>query len=218
MAETEAFAKLEEKKASPLRVLMRHPREVMIVIGLTMGGTLAFYTFTTYMQKYLVNTVGFSKDVATEISALALFVYMLLHPLVGALSDRIGRRPLLITFGIFGTLGTYPLLTALGQTRDPVVAFGLIMLGLAVVSCYTAVNAVVKAELFPVQIRALGVGLPYALALSVFGGSAEYVGLSFKDHGHESWFYIYISICIFGSLLVYTFMQDTHRTSRIDRD
>lgn len=220
MVETESF--VGQSAAGPsrhgLRELLRHPREVATVVGLTLGGTLAFYTFTVYMQKYLVLSAGMSKDDATAVSAAALFVFMLAQPVVGALSDRIGRRPLLIGFGVLGTLGTVPLFSALGPGVSPLQAFALILLALAAVSGYTAINAVVKAELFPVQVRALGVGLPYALAVSVFGGTAEFLALWFKQRGSESGFYWYITACIAVSLLVYLFSADTQRTSRIDRD
>jgi MHS family alpha-ketoglutarate permease-like MFS transporter len=188
------------------------------VIGLTMGGTLAFYTYTTYMQKFLVNSAGMSKDDATSISTAALFVYALLQPAFGALSDRIGRRPLLIGFGVLGVLCTYPILSTLKEAHDWWQAFGLIMAALVIVSGYTSINAVVKAELFPTEIRAIGVGLPYALALSVFGGTAEYVALWFKKIGHEDYFYWYVTACIACSLLVYIGMRDTRRHSRIVED
>ena len=97
-------------------------------------------------------------------------------------------------------------------------AFWLILAALAIVSGYTAINAVVKAELFPVEIRALGVGLPYALTVALFGGTAEYVALWFKNAGMESGFYWYVTACIAVSLLVYLWMPDTRQTSRIDRD
>lgn len=201
-----------------LRALLAHPREVAIVIGLTMGGTLAFYTYTTYMQKFLVNTVGLGRDTATLINAGTLLVYLLLQPAVGALSDRIGRRPVLIAFGVLGTLSTVPLLSALAQTRSAWVAFGLILVALVIVSGYTAINAVVKAELFPAEVRALGVALPYAVAVSLFGGSAEYVALWFKAHGHENGFYWYVTACIAVSLLVYAGMRETRTTSRMEAD
>jgi MHS family alpha-ketoglutarate permease-like MFS transporter len=89
------------------------------------------------------------------------------------------------------------------------------MVGLLIVSGYTSINAVVKAELFPGQIRALGVGLPYALTTAVFGGTAEYIGLWFKKTGHENFFYWYVTFCIFFSLIVYTTMKDTKQTSLI---
>jgi Arabinose efflux permease len=203
---------------APFRELMDYPREIATVVGLTAGGTVAFYTFTTYAQKFLANTAGFSKAAATEISALTLLLFMLAQPLVGYLSDRVGRRPVLMTFGVLGTLGTVPLLTALGAARTEGRAFALLMAALLAVSGYTAINAVVKAELFPTSIRALGVALPYAVAVSVFGGTAEYLALWAKSIGHERWFYWYVTACIAASLAVYATMPETRTTSRIVED
>lgn len=115
-----------------------------------------------------------------------------------------------------GTLTTVPILTALSATRDPLTAFLLVLTGLVIVSGYSAINAVVKAELFPTHIRAMGVGFPFAIAVALFGGSAEYAGLWFKSIGHETWFYWYITACVFLSLLVYGGMRDTRNASRIE--
>ena len=90
-----------------------------------------------------------------------------------------------------------------------------VCVALLISSFYSSISAVVKAELFPVEIRALGVGLPYAVAVSLFGGSAPFIGLWLKSIGHESWFYWYVTVCVFGSLLVYIFMREPQRTSRI---
>ncbi|MGH8032745.1 MAG: MFS transporter [Luteimonas sp.] len=224
MRETESFAASAKipgqasTQGSGLRALLQHPREVLTVIGLTMGGTLSFYTFTTYPQKFLVNTGGFSKADATLVSAASLFVFMALQPLVGALSDRIGRRPILIAFGVLGTLCTYTVLSGIAASTTLWGAFAWVMTGLLIVSGYTAINAVVKAELFPAHIRALGVGLPYALTVSIFGGTAEYIALWFKQAGHEEYFYWYVTACIAASLLVYASMRDTRTHSQIDRD
>ena len=219
MEETESFTKKKEKpKESLMRTLMRHPKELMTVVGLTMGGTLAFYTYTTYMQKYLVNTVGMSISDSTTVSAATLFLFMCIQPLVGALSDKIGRRPILIAFGVLGTLFTVPILTTLHTVQSWWGAFFLIMAALIIVSGYTSINAVVKAELFPTEIRALGVGLPYALTVSVFGGTAEYIALWFKSIGMETGYYWYVTACIAVSLLVYVFMKDTQKHSRIETD
>jgi MFS transporter, MHS family, alpha-ketoglutarate permease len=197
-----------KKKNSGIRALFQYPKEVMIVVGLTMGGTLAFYTYSTYMQKYLVNSVGMSTETSTIITAASLFVFMILQPLVGLLSDKIGRKPLLVFFGMAGSLFTLPILNSLHQVSSPLNAFFLIMLALAIVSGYTAINAIVKAELFPAEIRALGVGLPYALTVSIFGGTAEYIALWFKNIHLEQGFYWYVTACIFLSLLVYIFMPN----------
>jgi MHS family alpha-ketoglutarate permease-like MFS transporter len=216
--ETDAFKKAsssKEAKAGHLEVLARHPREVMTVIGLTMGGTLYFYVFTTYMQQYLVNTVGLSKGDATLVSAASLFIFMLMQPAMGALSDRIGRRTMLIIFGVLALFTTVPLLTALEQASGLLAAFAFVMTGLAISSFYSSISAIVKAELFPVEIRALGVGLPYSVAVSLFGGFAPLIGLWFKSIGHENWFYWFITFCVFCSLLVYVFMRETKHESRL---
>ncbi|MCA0376582.1 MAG: MFS transporter [Gemmatimonadetes bacterium] len=199
------------KTRATLRGLAQHPRAVATVVGLTAGGALAFYTFTTYAQKFLVNTAGFTARQATFVNAVTLTVYMLLQPLVGALSDRIGRRPVLMTFGLVGAIGTVPLLRALGGATSETEAILLLLCALTVLSGYTAINAVVKAELFPTGIRALGVGFPYAITVSVFGGTAEYVALWFKNAGHEEWFYWYVSACIAASFVVYATMRESSR-------
>ena len=216
--ESEAFEKerITEKRKGTLKELLKHPKAIATVAGLTLGGTLMFYTYTTYMQKFLVNTVGLTKNESTLLTFSSLLIFALIQPLFGALSDRIGRRPLLIGFGICGTLFTIPLLTALSHATDLWVVFAILMCALIIVSGYTSINAVVKAELFPVEVRALGVGLPYSLTVAIFGGTAEYIALWTKNNGNESAFYWYVSTCAFISLIVYMLMKDTKKTSLID--
>jgi MHS family alpha-ketoglutarate permease-like MFS transporter len=212
MEETEAFRHTGNKPAAKkgsLRELFRHPKAVLTVAGLTLGGTLAFYTYTTYMQKFLVNTVHLAKEKATLLTFVTLFIYAAIQPLFGLWSDRIGRRPLLIAFGILGTICTVPIMTAIAHEQNLWTIFLLMMAALIIVSGYTSINAIVKAELFPAEIRALGVGFPYAVTVALFGGTAEYFALWFKNAGNESGYYWYASGCIFVSLLVYLFMRDT---------
>jgi MHS family alpha-ketoglutarate permease-like MFS transporter len=149
------------------------------------------------------------------VSALALLGYMVLQPMFGALSDRIGRRPLLITFGVLGTLLTVPAMTALGQVTDTMTGFLLIMTALTVLSSYTAISGLVKAEMFPANVRALGVGLPYGVAVALFGGSAEYVALAFKSAGNEAGFFWYVSIMCAVALIAALALPDTKRHSMI---
>ncbi len=216
LAETEDFKRASAMhRPNLIAELLKHPREIAIVFGLTMGGTLAFYTYTTYMPTFLVNTVKLSKEQATQISFITLFIYMCLQPVFGLISDKVGRRPVLLWFGIMGTLCTAPILYTLMNTRDYMTALLLVMAALLIVSGYTSINAVVKAELFPAEVRALGVGLPYAVAVTIFGGTAPLIGLWFKDQGHETWFFWYITGVIFISLLVYALMRDTRHHSRI---
>lgn len=186
----------EHKDAGSLSGLLKnHWRPFLMVIGFTAGGSLSFYTFTTYMQKYLVNTAGFNVDTASLIMTCALLVFMVLQPVIGALSDKIGRRASMLIFGAGVALLTVPLLTLLknpGNTTGFTLL--LIVIALLATSFYTAISGVLKAEMFPPQIRALGVGLPYALANAIFGGSAEYVALLLKNTGIESSFFWYVSI------------------------
>jgi MHS family alpha-ketoglutarate permease-like MFS transporter len=213
LLETQDFLAVEvdpEARASTgMELLRRHPKQVGIVMALTAGGTLAFYAYSTYMQKFLVNSAGFARETATGIMAAALFIYMLLQPLAGWLSDRVGRKPLLIGFGVTGMTLTVPIFTRLETASTSFEAFLLVLGALVIVTGYTAINAVVKAELFPANIRTLGVALPYALANTLFGGTAEYVALSFKKAGIESGFYWYVSGMIGLSLIVYLRMSET---------
>lgn len=192
LAETQSFHNAKNDtgpKSSGFALFRHYPREAFTVLALTSGGTLAFYAYTTYLQKFLVNTSGFSKESSTEITALALLIFMLCQPIAGALSDKIGRKPLMVGFGILGVLFTYLIFSTLAVTTNPYTAFALSLAGLLIVTGYTSINAVVKAELFPAHIRALGVALPYALANTIFGGTAEWVALKFKEMGHETWFF-----------------------------
>ncbi len=216
LVETEEFeAVTAAEREQPLKKLLEKPRPLLIVLALTAGGSLAFYTFTTYMQKYLVLSAGWTKVDATRVSALTLIGYMLLQPAFGALSDRIGRRPMLIAFGVLGTLLTIPAMTAIGQATEHLTGFILIMAALTVLSCYTSISGLVKAEMFPANVRALGVGLPYGVAVALFGGSAEYVALAFKSAGNESGFFWYVSIMCAVALAAALALPDTKRHSLI---
>lgn len=221
MDESEQFANIKSQKresAGTVRALMKHPKAVLTVVGLTLGGTVAFYTYTTYLQKFMVNTVGLPKEVVSWINFVALLIFVVLQPIAGLLSDKIGRRPLLMAFGILGTLLTAPIFFFMEKTTEPIVAFLLMMVGLIIVTGYTSINAIVKAELFPTEIRALGVGLPYALTVAIFGGTAEFIALWLKSIGMESLFYFYVAGCIAISFITYWRMDESSKTSQIEAE
>ena len=208
--ESEAFAESAKKTGPPIsREMLAHWRQLLLAVGITVGGTVGFYTYTVYMQKYLVNSVGLSKETSTFISSLALLLYMPLQPLFGLASDVFGRRPVLICFGVCCTLFSVPLFTALSHTKDPLVAFLLSFAGLAMLSGFTSVHMLAKTELFPARIRALAVGLPYALTTAILGGTTEFVALRSKASGHEQYFYWYVSAWAAVSLIVYIRMPET---------
>jgi len=221
LPETNSFVNAvaaDAERGSTRLLLTRYPRETLTILGLTSGGSMLFYVYATYMQKFLTNSAGFSKDQATALSAATLLAFMAAQPVCGWLSDRIGRRTmLLIAFG-GSTLLVWPVMTRIATAGSIVEAFFLILAALLFVSAYTSISAVVKEELFPVNVRSLGVGLPYAVANATFGGTAEYVALWFKSVGAESGFYFYAAALSGISLLVAIGMTDTRAHDRILED
>jgi MFS transporter, MHS family, alpha-ketoglutarate permease len=217
LSETASFAnQAEDRPQSNARDLWRgHRREFILVAMMSAGGGLTSYAFTTYMQKFLVNTAGFPKQIATLIIAGALLWLFLIQPLWGLAADRFGRRPLLLISGIGVMSLAVPVFTALENVTSPWVALALILVPLTFHGGYTANNAMVKAELFPAHIRALGVALPYAVGNTLFAGTVEYVALWFKSAGHESVFYWYVTAIVGMAVTAYVLLPETKFTSQI---
>jgi len=211
-------AKADRRRSTVGNLFRDHPREAFLVMALTAGGTAAFYAYTIYMQKFLANTSGFDRATASRIMTVALTVMLFIGPIAGRISDRVGRRPMMIFFGVGATLFTYPIFATLEHSHSAIGAFALVMASLVIVTGYTSINAIIKAEMFPADIRALGVALPFAIANAIFGGTAEYVALYLKNIGHERWFYIYISLLAACSLVAYVRMRETKTTSLIEED
>jgi metabolite-proton symporter len=216
LSETASAVAMHSKEAGSLAGLLPHKRSVLLVLAFTMGGSLYFYTFTTYMQKYLVNTAHRDAKTVSAVMTGVLVVYMLLQPVFGALSDRIGRRNNMLLFSGLATVATVPLLASLGHVESPFAAFILVTGALVIASFYTAISGVVKAELFPSAVRALGVGFTYAVGNALFGGTAEYVALSLKSSGREEWFAWYVTVLVAVTLVASVMMPDTRRQSYLD--
>ena len=216
LAESTTEEARHKKEAGSLSALWPHWRALLIVFGLTAGGTLTFYTFTTYMQKYLVNTAGIQAQSANLVMTGALVIYMLAQPAFGALSDKIGRRASLRCFGVLSVLSTVPLLNALGAVSSPSSAFVLVMSALLMTSFYSSCGGLVKAELFPTEVRALGVGLSYAVANAIFGGTAEYAALQLKSWGIEAYFPWYVTVLCATTLTAALWMPDTSREGYLE--
>ena len=208
---TTSEVRTRKQAGSMLGLVKSHPRAALIVAGFTAGGSLAYYTYATYMQQYLVNTSGFSKVMANYIMLAALFVFMCVQPLFGSFSDKIGRRNSMRLFALCTGIATIPLLTLIAHTKSPFAAFGLATVALLVITFYTSVSGIVKAELFPAELRALGVGFPYAVANALIGGTAPAVALKFKAMGHESGFYYYVVFWMVVTLIVTTLMPDARK-------
>ncbi|MEY4501452.1 MAG: hypothetical protein RIS52_1342 [Pseudomonadota bacterium] len=220
LAETPSFEnQAADRVPSTARTLWaHHRRESILVAMLSAGGGLSAYTFTSYMQKYLFNTVGFSKATATYIIAAALIWFTAMQPLFGALADRHGRKPMLLIFGIGGALAAIPVFLMLEHTTSPVMAALLIMIPLTLQSGYSANNALVKAELFPAHIRGLGVALPYAIGNALFAGTVELIALWLKAQGVEWLFYIYVAAVIAMAGVATVLLPETREASLITED
>src|SRR5258708_6934281 len=193
LTETTTETSRVQAHAGTIHGSLKHPRALLTVFGITAGSSAIFYTYTTYMQKYLANTAQLSPKVATNVMTGALFCFMMVQPLFGALADRIGRKASMIAFGLIGTLTTVPLMLAIGRVANPAMAFALVLLALIGASFYTSISGLVKAELFPIEGRALAMGLSYAIANALLGGTTESVALWFKSRGVESAFFWYVS-------------------------
>ncbi|RJF94060.1 MFS transporter [Sphingomonas cavernae] len=220
LAETASFEamKPDRRQSSATNLWRDHPREFVLVAAITAGGSLAFYAYTTYLQKFLVNTSGFDRQTATVVMTAALVVFMLAQPVWGHIADRFGRKPSLLFFGIGGMIISVPVFSALAVVKTPIAAFGLVLIPLLILAAYTSISALVKAELFPAHIRTLGVALPYAVGNTLFGGTAEYVALWFKGAGVESAFYWYVTIIIGVATAAFLMLPETKRTSLIYED
>ncbi len=220
LAETPSFEKLDpdRKPATAARLWAEHRRETILVTMLTAGGSLSSYTFTSYMQKYLFNTVGFSKSTATYIIGAALLWFTLMQPVFGALADRFGRKPVMLIFGLGGPIAAIPFFLTLEGTTSPVIAALLIMIPLTLQSGYSANNGLVKAELFPAHIRGLGVALPYAVGNAIFAGTVELIALALKGAGMERLFYVYVAVMITLAAVATLMLPETRDTGLIEED
>ena len=220
LAETESFNNLakERRGSSAVGLWRQHPREFLIVAAISGGGSCAFYAYTTYMQKFLTNTSGFSRSAATEIMTIALVVFMLIQPLWGIAADRLGRKPILYVFGFGGVLVSVPVFTAISHAATPAAALALVLAPLVLLGGYTSISGLIKAELFPAHIRTLGVALPYAVGNTLFGGTAEYVALWFKQAGAESGFYWYLTAIIGMAAIGFVMLPETRTASLIEED
>jgi MHS family alpha-ketoglutarate permease-like MFS transporter len=215
----ESIREGKDRDAGSMKTLFTtHWRPLLLVFLITAGGTIAFYTYSVNAPAIVKSTFGTDRALtATWVNLLGLIFLMLLQPVGGLISDRIGRKPLLIFFGVGGVLYTYVLLTFLPQTTSAVTAFLILAVGYVIITGYTSVNAIVKAELFPAEIRALGVGLGYALANSVFGGTAPLLYQASKPD-HITLFIVYVTVVIGVSLLVYVFGLKNKSETVLDRE
>ena len=214
-----AIRSREDRNAGSLKVLLtQHWRPLLLVFLITIGGTIAFYTYSVNAPAIIKTAFGEEGALAaTWVNLIGLIFLMVLQPVGGLVRDKIGRKPLPVFFGVGGVLYTWVLLTFLPQTTSPVSAFLLTAAGYIILTGCTSVNAIVKAEVFPAEIRALGVGLGYAMANSMFGGTAPLIYQATKG-GNELGFIVYVTVVIAVSLVVYVFFVKNRAVTALDRE
>ncbi|MEU3910111.1 MFS transporter [Streptomyces sp. NPDC029721] len=199
--ETLAHRPAEAPRPGLFDALRHHPRASLLIAGITAGGTLAYYTWTSYLPTYAELETGIAKRDALLAGTLSLAFFALLQPVGGLLSDRFGRKPCLLFFGLGFALLVVPLLRALDGS------FGSLLLvqgaGMVLLTGFTSVSAAVNAEVFPARVRAAGIGFPYSLTVALFGGTAPYIGTLLKELGRPGLFPWYVAVLCLCSSAVY---------------
>jgi MFS transporter, MHS family, alpha-ketoglutarate permease len=209
----------EDTESGSMRELLtRYRRPLLLCFLITLGGTVAFYTYSVNAPAIVKSTYKDAAMTATWINLLGLIFLMVIQPVGGIISDRVGRKPLLLWFGFGGLVYTYVLITFLPQTHSPVWSFLLVALGYVILTGYTSINALVKSELFPAHVRALGVGVGYALANSIFGGTAPLIYQALKARDQVPLFIAYVTVCIAISLAVYLLFLKNKSETYLDRE
>jgi len=218
----ETLAAVREGKdpgaGSMRELLTRYWRPLLLCFLITMGGTVAFYTYSVNAPTIVKTAYKSQAMTATWINLIGLIFLMLLQPVGGIISDKVGRKPLLLWFGFGGLIYTYVLITYLPETRSPIMSFLLVAVGYVILTGYTSINALVKSELFPAHVRALGVGVGYALANSIFGGTAPLIYQALKARDQVPLFIGYVTVCIAVSLVVYVFFLKNKSETYLDRE
>ncbi|GAB5898622.1 MULTISPECIES: MFS transporter [Mycolicibacterium] len=215
----EAVKAGEDKSSGSLRELFtRYPKPLLLCFLITMGGTLAFYAYSVNAPAIVKSTYKEQAMTATWVNLIGLIFLMSIQPVGGMISDKVGRKPLLVWFGVGGVIYTYFLFTYLPQTHSPLASFLLVAVGYIILTGYTSINALVKSELFPSHVRALGVGVGYALANSIFGGTAPVIYQALKERDQVLLFILYVTVCIAISLFVYVFFLKNKSDTYLDRE
>ena len=209
----------EDTSSGTMRELLTgYWRQLVLCFLVTMGGTLAFYVYSVNAPAIVKTAYTDHALTATWVNLIGLIFLMLIQPIGGMISDRIGRKPMLIFFGVGGVFYTYFLITFLPNIHVAIGSLAMVCAGYIIITGYTSINALVKAELFPSHVRALGVGIGYALANSIFGGTAPLIYEAAKKSGHVPWFIAYVTITIAISLFVYIFFLHNKSETYLDRE
>ena len=213
--ETESFTNAKarsEASSAPRRgtvftMFVHHPKATLRVFGVTIAGTLLYYMWASYMPTYAKVATGIPLSQALTANFIAILVFLVLLPFAGLLSDKIGRKPTMTAFAGGFLIFAWPAFHFLNGSFVSLLIIEII--GIVLLLGYSANCAVIMAEQFPAEIRATGIGLPYALAVAIFGGTAPYITTWLNSSGLGGWVWLYCAIAAAIGVVVYLTMPET---------
>ncbi|MEM5365910.1 MFS transporter [Paraburkholderia azotifigens] len=211
VAETDAFRKsaaTHQRARHPFLVIVReHRRAALRVIGIAMAGNLCVYLWLVLFPTLAHLRTGLPLHDAFNASVISIVVSLIAIPFIGRLSDRIGRKPVLLVFAGGSALFAWPALHFL--SNDFWSATAIVTIGMLLSSGFAATCATVMAEQFPAHVRATGVALPYAVSAALFGGTLPYIVTAMSNSGLSPYLWVYVAaVCVVG-FVVYARMPET---------
>ncbi|AUT70463.1 MFS transporter [Paraburkholderia hospita] len=211
VAETDAFRKsaaTHQRTRHPfLEIVREHPRAALRVIGIAMAGNLCIYLWLVLFPTLAHLRTGLPLHDAFNASVISIVVSLIAIPFIGRLSDRIGRKPVLLVFAGGSALFAWPALHFL--SNDFWSATAIVTIGMLLSSGFAATCATVMAEQFPARVRATGVALPYAISAALFGGTLPYIVTAMSSSGLSQYLWVYVAtVCAVG-FVVYARMPET---------
>lgn len=177
--ESPLFAGVQESGTTArmpiLEVVRKYPRNILLALGARFAENAAFYIYTVFVLSYTTAHLGLSKQIILNGVLLAAAIEFFTIPAFGALSDRIGRRPVFMFGAIFSGLYAFPFFWLVG-TRETVLVWLGIVLGLPIghAAMYGPLAAF-SSELFGTRVRYSGASLGYQLASPLAGGLAPLI-------------------------------------------
>ncbi len=204
-AAAEAIAPAE--RPSLVRQIMAHPMLLLRVIGLTVGGTVIYYVWAVAAPSFAISNRGIDAGGALWAGVVAQVIFIGSLPLWGMLSDRIGRRPVLLIACAAMGVGLIPLNALIGNSA--VMLAVAMIIALIFIGGFVSIAPAVFAEMFPTAIRAAGLGVPYSIAVALFGGTSPYLQAWFASIGAPAAFYWYAIGLAVISIVTVLLMPET---------
>ena len=220
MSETQAFTEsisVVEAETAEKPALVERPniwrdmwtmrRSVIQVIGLVVGATVAYYYWVVATSAYSISVLGADPTAVLIAGVAANLLFIAMLPAWGAISDRIGRRPVML-FGLVGLMATIIPMTSLID-GNPVNLFIAMLVASVFLTALTSISPAVMAELFPTRMRTTGVAVPLAVATAIFGGTAPYLQTWMATNFGATSFAIYVIVLLAISAITVLTLPET---------